>query len=134
VIMYLSTGIAKPLDDIRWRDGTALAWITLSNRWSSFPESALLTTPVVSTLLTYYTLTVEIVAPLLVWFSRLRLPMILAMCSLHLGIIALMDSCILLFNSGSMTWVLLFAKDEDLETLRRWLRATSLRCRGLVKT
>ena len=122
VLMYLSTGISKPLDDVHWRNGTAIAWITLSSRWSSFPSSTFLIKPYVSMALTYYTLAVEILAPLLVWIPRLRLLMILAMCSLHLGIIMLMDSCILLFNTGSMTWAILFAKDEDLRTLSRWLK------------
>jgi hypothetical protein len=133
VFMYLSTGLAKPLDDIHWRDGSALSWITLSTRWSSFPDATILTNPYVSMALTYYTLGVELLAPLLVWFARFRLPMILAMCSLHLGIITLMDSCILLFNTASITWVLLFAKDQDLDTLARWLGSFRARCRGLIK-
>lgn len=133
VFMYLSTGLAKPLDDVHWRDGSAMSWIMLSTRWSSFPNASFLSNPYVSMVLTYYTLAVEMVAPLLVWFSRLRLMMIVAMCSLHLGILMLMDSCILLFNTGSITWALLFAKDEDLDTLAHWLRKGGSRCRSLVK-
>lgn len=133
VFMYLSTGLAKPLDDAHWRDGSAIAWITLSTRWASFPNASVLSNPYVSMLLTYYTLAVEIIAPFLVWFSRFRLSMIVAMCSLHLGIIALLDSCVLLFNTGSITWALLFAKDEDLDTLGEWLRKISSSCRRLIK-
>jgi hypothetical protein len=133
VFMYLSTGLAKPLDDLHWRDGSAMSWIMLSTRWSSFPNASFLTNPYVSMALTYYTLAVEIIAPLLVWFSRFRLMMIVAMCSLHIGIMMLMDSCILLFNTGSITWALLFAKDADLETLTHWLRKVGSRGRSLVK-
>ena len=133
VFMYLSTGLAKPLDDVHWRDGSAMSWIVLSTRWSSFPNASFLTDPYVSMALTYYTLAVELLAPLLIWFSRFRLAMIVAICSLHAGIIMLMDSCILLFNTGSITWALLFAKDEDLDSFTRWLRKSGLRCRRLIK-
>ena len=131
-LMYLGTGFGKILDDGRWIDGSALAWIAFSDRWSTFLGNPLFAHPLRSAFFTYTTLIIEILGPLSLWLLPFRIGTFLAICALHVGIILTMDSGIALFNTGAITWAFLFLKDADLEIASRrvigWYRnAAALR-------
>lgn len=122
-LMYIGTGVGKILDEPKWIDGSALAWVAFSDRWSTFVGNPLFAHPLRSAFFTYATLIIEILAPLSLWFLPFRVTTFLAVCSLHVGIILTMDSGIALFNTGTITWALLFLKDTDVARIPSRLAA-----------
>lgn len=120
-LIYALSVANKLADDIAWQDGTAIYWAVLDSSWSRWPWPELFAGPageILSAVATYGTLLIEGAFPLLVWFRRTRLWIILPLAALHLGIAVFLQN--LVFFSLAMIcsfWLFLPA-----ETTRRLFR------------
>jgi hypothetical protein len=111
-MVYALSLPAKLKLDPAWLSGDALYWVLVNDTWSRFPWPTLAYAAPVSFALTWGTILAEGSFPVLVWFRRFRLPMTLALMSLHLGIAVTlrnvtffslaMVSCLMLFVPGRL--------------------------------
>lgn len=116
-LLYLFSGPAKFLDDVTWRDGSAIYYVTLSDRWFRFPGVDFFHNEILSMALTFGTLFIEIAFPLLVWFSRTR-PFVLAgMAFFHLSLMVFMAPSVFYFNLMMLISLILFVRPEIIERL-----------------
>jgi hypothetical protein len=85
-ILYIS-GLWIKVQGTTWNDGTAVSYALRISDLARFPLPSVLTRSLLlSNLLTFGTLAIELSLAILVWNRRLRLPVMLAGLSLHLGI------------------------------------------------
>ena len=82
---YFVAGIWK-LKGMPWQDGTAVGTVLQLGEFQRFPLPDFMVTPVMSQLMTYHTLIVELGFPFLVWIPRFRRPTIIIGLLLHLGL------------------------------------------------
>ena len=106
----------KLADDAAWTDGTAIYWAVTSNLWGRWPWPELFYGGLVSTVLTYGTITVEAAFPLLVWFRKTRMSVIVALAGLQVGIVLFLQN--VTFFSLSMVCALLLFVPPSLA--REW--------------
>ena len=117
VIYWQTIWLKAP--DTAWRNGEFISHFMLSN-YSRFQTTAWANWEVVSALLTYATLLIEIAVPLLLWKKRTRWLGFALGVSLHLGILAV--SHIWLFSLAILVPYLAFLTGEDLDAIRRFVR------------
>ena len=84
-ILYLVAGMWKALGPT-WRDGSAVGIVLQLGEFQRFPIPSMLMTPAMSRVMTYGTLAFELGFPVLVWFPRLRIPVLLAGLVFHAGL------------------------------------------------
>ncbi len=85
-ILYLA-GLWIKLQGTTWNNGTAVSYAMRITDLSRFPlPGFLIHPPLISNLMTYGTLAIELSVPILVWNRRLRPWVLLAGLGLHLGI------------------------------------------------
>ncbi len=109
---YAFSGPGKWLDCPSWLDGTALYWVALSERWFRYPDLLGEWAIWISPVLTYYTLAVEHLVPLLIWFPRCRLWCLLGAYSLHLPMLFLMSPAVHLYQVIMLVGLTLFWPPE----------------------
>jgi hypothetical protein len=117
-ILYLSAVWFK-VGGETWRDGTAVSYALRIENLQRFPlPDALTTSELVSNVLTFGTLAVELALGLLVWNRKLRPWVLMAGVGLHLGI----DYAIRVgfFSYGILVLYIAFIPPE---TLERWILA-----------
>jgi hypothetical protein len=83
--MYIAT-VAWKLMGTAWREGTAVHYVLQLDEYRHFAVPAFMHTWWFSKFATWGTLGVELAVPLLVWFRRLRYPVLLCGAALHLGL------------------------------------------------
>ena len=115
-VLYLSAFWAK-VGGETWRDGTAVSYALRIENLQRFPlPTSLTTSEIVSNLLTFGTLALELSLGILVWNRRLRPWLLLAGVSLHLGI----DYAIRV-GFFSYAVLVLYIAFIPPETMDRWL-------------
>jgi len=116
LLIYVISLPNKLADDVAWWDGTAIYWSMMSDSWSRWPWPGLFYGGLLSPILTYGTILVEGLFPLLVWFKKTRAMALLAIAGLHLGIaiclqnvtffsIAMVCSFWLFVPAASLRWL-----------------------------
>jgi hypothetical protein len=84
-VMYVGTASWK-LTGTTWRDGTAVFYALHLDEFTRFAVPAWMLTVGFSMFATWSTLAVELAMGTLVWFRRLRLPVMVCGAALHLGL------------------------------------------------
>jgi hypothetical protein len=84
-ILYLAAGIWKVMGPT-WRNGTAVGLVLQLGEFQRFPIPEFFLTPIMSQVFTYGTLAFELGFPVLIWFPRLRLPVLVAGLAFHAGL------------------------------------------------
>jgi hypothetical protein len=84
-VTYLVAGIWK-LTGQPWQDGTAVGTVLQLGEFQRFPIPDILMTPLISELMTYHALIVELGFPFLIWIPKLRLPTLIVGLLLHMGL------------------------------------------------
>jgi uncharacterized membrane protein YphA (DoxX/SURF4 family) len=116
---YLFGGPGKWIDSPTWVDGSALYWVVLSERWFRFPDPPLMTLPAVSWFLTFFTLAVEHLVPILIFIPRFTVVCLLASYLLHLPMLVLMSPGVHFYQVIMLISFTLFWPESWLERLRR---------------
>jgi hypothetical protein len=114
-LIYIISLPLKPYFDHAWVDGTLIYLAVNTFDMSRIPgwlgifkwEHA-----IISRVMTWASLLVELAFPLLVWVPRFRVPVILAMVSFQLGI-AVMLSGVQMFGLSMIIALILFLPSED---------------------
>jgi Vitamin K-dependent gamma-carboxylase len=125
LLIYMISLPNKFADDISWLNGDALHWTLASDRWWSrgwMSEITLNMQGIPRKLMTWGTVLIEGAFPLLVWFRRTRIPVTLAIMSLHLGI-AFCVSGVALFTLSMVVGAMMFIPGETYEAMGRWINA-----------
>jgi hypothetical protein len=89
-LVYLCS-LPRKLVNAPWQDGTAIYWSLVNPTWSRWPWPGAFTGfpgEMLSAALTYGTLAVEAAFPVLVWFPRTRVYVLVAGAAMHLFIAA----------------------------------------------
>ncbi|HAN46327.1 MAG TPA: hypothetical protein DCQ32_07215, partial [Cyanobacteria bacterium UBA8156] len=128
--VYLFSAPAKWNDDIMWRNGLAIYYVTLSDRWFRFPDVTLFQNIPFSIFSTYSALATEMGFPLLVWFKPLRPWVLMAIASLHFGICILLSESVWHFNMAMLVSFLAFV---DPPVMRRFGRRFSVEGRRRLR-
>lgn len=115
-VIYAFTGFEK-LKGLTWWDGTALWTVFANSQLTIIDFSWMRHFPTIISLITFSTIALEIYWPALVWQKKLRLPVLLAGISFHLGIAVVM--ALPTFASIMLSPYWLFAPPEILSALRR---------------
>ena len=126
-MMYFFTTVGKVLG--KWDIGTGEIWyqITLSE-WFRFSNFDWLRAPWICWLAVHGSLLLEGSFAFLVW-TRLRLPLVLLLISLHALIIVLFDNSLLFFNLAAIVALCGFLKTGDFDRVRVALSRAGLQPR-----
>ena len=117
-MMYFFTTVAKIGGE--WDVGVGEIWyqITLSD-WFRFPNADWMRPRWICWLATNSSLLLEGSFPFLVW-TRLRLPLVLLLMSLHAMIIVFFDNSLVFFNLAAIAALCGFLRTSDFGGARRW--------------
>jgi hypothetical protein len=121
LLIYASTVWLKAPDPF-WRSGEAVGYFMMS-MFSRFPDAALARLPVLSGVLTFGTLLVEIAVPFLLWMPRTRWLGLLLGGSLHVGIA--LSSHLALFTLTILPLYVAFLERRDFDRVAAWFGAAS---------
>lgn len=116
-IIYIFSGPAKYLDDITWRNGSAIYYVSLSDRWFRFPQVDIFHSELASTILTFGTLIAEIAFPIFVWFKITRPFVLLGIAGLHFSLMIFMSVSVFYFNLMMLVSFILFIPSTAIEHL-----------------
>ncbi len=121
VLIYMISLPFKLTADNSWWEGTAVYYAMMSMTYPRWPGLALFSWggAIVSKCLSYYTLVIEGLFPLLVWFRRFRMPLVLGILALHLGL-AIFFRALMLFNLSMAVGAILFLPSHR---TRMWFKA-----------
>ena len=111
--IYVLTALYKLLADKAWLTGDAMYWILINNQWSVFPYPELLYKfdGLLSKILTYGTLLIELLFPLLVWFKKTVFPILFITLIFHI-IIGICIPDVIIFSIVMISAFWLFVPDE----------------------
>lgn len=121
VLLYVFAGPSKFVDDVAWRDGSAIYYVTNSPRWFRFPNLAFFHNQYLSILLTYGTLLAEIGFPIFIWFKKTRYIALASIALLHASIMVFMASSVFYFNLAMIVAFMLFISNETISKLAKRL-------------
>jgi hypothetical protein len=118
VLVYLLS-IPDKLADSAWTHGTLVYYAMMAVDYPRWPGLDVFAwgNAALSRVLTAFSLAVELLVPLLVWFRRLRVPCVLAAMALHLGMAFLLEG-VMMFNLAMFVGLLLFLPSRR---TRQWL-------------
>lgn len=108
VLVYLMS-IPDKLSDSAWRDGTLVYYAMMAVDYPRWPGLEIFAwgDAILSRVLTWFALGVEVGGPLLVWVRRFRVPCVLAAMSLHVGMALLIEG-VMMFNLAMLVGMVLF--------------------------
>lgn len=110
--LYLFSAPAKWNDDFAWQNGMAIYYVSFSWFWFRFPGVNLLHNQVFSFLTTFGTLITELAFPYLVWFSKTRKYILVAIIVLHISLLFFMTFGIFFFNLAMLVSFILFIPSQ----------------------
>ena len=116
-LIYLFSGPTKFLDGVAWRDGTAIYYISLSERYFRFTQVDFLHNILLSIYTTYATLIIEVLFPFLIWFRQTRGIILILIALLHIFIAVLMGEYIFHFNIVTLISLILFVPSSRMRNL-----------------
>lgn len=118
VLVYLLS-LPDKLSDSAWTHGTLVYYAMMATDYPRWPGLDVFAwgNAALSRVLTAFSLAVELLVPMLVWFRRLRLPCVLAAMALHLGMALLIEG-VMMFNLAMVVGLLLFLPSRR---TRHWL-------------
>lgn len=110
-----------------WHDGTLVYYALAAVDYPRWPgiEVVAWANAALSRVLTYFSVAVEILVPVFIWFRKLRLLCTLLAMSLHLGMGFLLEG-VAMFNGAMLVGMLLFLPSR---CTREWLTARLARLR-----
>ncbi len=126
-ILYIFAGPAKLNSDIAWRDGTALYYVSLSDRWYRFFDVDFLHGELINWLLTYGTITIQILFPYLVWFKGIGDLLLAAMTIKHIFMVILLSPYVTYFNLAVLSTFILFVRPTAWQAGIHWTQQQFLR-------
>jgi hypothetical protein len=106
-VVYLVTGLWKA-KGVPWQSGTAVGTVLQLGEFQRFPIPDFIMTPLMSQIMTYSTLVIELGFPFLIWVPRLRVPVLLTGLALHAGLDWVMN--VQLFQWTITSYYLLFLR------------------------
>jgi predicted DCC family thiol-disulfide oxidoreductase YuxK len=108
-LIYLISWPIKVLSDEAWRNGTVVYYALNSISYARWPGLEIFSwgNAFLSRLATYYTLLVELLFPLFVWFKRFRMPLTLAIIFMQLSLAVLLSG-VWVFNLATVAGLILF--------------------------
>jgi hypothetical protein len=132
VLIYLLSFPLKLNTGEAWIDGTAVYYSIMALNYPRFPGMEIFAwyDAIVSKFLTYGTLFIEGVFPLVVWFRRLRVVSVLWMMALHFGLAVFFEG-IMMFNGAMLVGLVLFLPSRRTREFllhrdfKRWMALTS---------
>jgi len=109
VLIYLLSVPHKILTDSSWLDGTAVYYTLNTLIWPRWPGSGFLAwgNAIFSKIVTYYTLMVETLFPILVWFKKSRLICVFLSLILHIGLMVNLQG-LMMFSAAFIVGLVLF--------------------------
>jgi hypothetical protein len=118
VLVYLLS-LPDKLSDSAWTHGTLVYYAMMAPDYPRWPGLDVFAwgNAALSRVLTAFSLAVEMLVPMLVWFRRLRLPCVLAAMALHLGMAFLLEG-VMMFNLAMLVGLLVFLPSRR---TRHWL-------------
>jgi Vitamin K-dependent gamma-carboxylase len=118
VLVYLLS-LPDKLADSAWTHGTLVYYAMMAVDYPRWPGLDVFAwgNAALSRVLTAFSLAVELLVPMLVWFRRLRVPCVLAAMALHLGMAFLLEG-VMMFNLAMFVGLLLFLPSRR---TRQWL-------------
>ena len=111
----------KLADDVAWWTGDAVYLSIISNMWSGWPWPGMFYAfdGFLSKVFTYGTIFVEGSFPILVWFRRTRMPIIVAVACLHLGITVILNG-VTFFSLAMVCALWIFVPPEVTRRVLQW--------------
>jgi hypothetical protein len=113
-VIYFFTAILK-LQTPEWYDGSFVYNVVSNANFFQYDGTWLIRYPIVINVLTYFSLFSELTFAFLIWFRRTRLPMLMAIVLLHLGLILTMNT--LWFNYTMIACLALFLTEGEVEII-----------------
>ncbi|HWN70209.1 MAG TPA: HTTM domain-containing protein [Haliangium sp.] len=128
MLVYLLSLPDKFTTGPAWHDGTLVYYALMAVDYTRWPgiEVVSWANAALSRVLTYFSVAVEIVVPVFIWFRKLRLLCTLLAMSLHLGMGFLLEG-VAMFNGAMLVGMVLFLPSR---CTREWLTARLARLRG----
>ena len=119
-LIYLLSTPYKLLYDPSWVNGTAIYWTVTSNNWSRFPCPDLFYKfgGILSKFFSYGALLTEFSFPILVWFKRTKLLVLIFISVLHIGIGILIPN-VTFFTTCMLCSFWLFVPERFISPLSR---------------
>jgi len=108
-LIYALSFPGKVLSSIGWRDGTQVYYAMMAVTYPRWPGSEIFAwnNAIVSRLITFYTLVVEVLFSLFVWFRRFRVPLVCAALVFQLGLGILLEG-VMMFSFAFFVSLLVF--------------------------
>lgn len=122
--VYGSSFYHKLTEVDHWRTGHALYNILLWEQHSRLISIDLIHYPPLTTSLTYFTLLIEFLAPILIWVPPCRPWLALCLAGMHAGIMVMLTAATEMFNLLMIIMMLLLI---DNSLMRKWLDPESLK-------
>jgi len=129
-LIYALSFHIKLGSDVSWRDGTVVYYAMMAMTYARWPGAELFSfgNAIFSRLATYYTLLVESLFPLLVWWRPLRVWLVLAAIFLHVNLAIFLEG-LDVFNWVMIAGLILFLPSRR---TRIWFRQTFKKTGSLV--
>ncbi len=120
MLMYLLSWPHKLTTGDTWKDGTAVYYAMMARNYPRWPGMEIFAwnDAILSRITTYFTLVLELVAPLLVWFRRLRAPIVILCLILHVALGVLLEG-VLAYNGATIAAFILFLPSRQTRELCR---------------
>lgn len=107
LMLYIFLGIDKITEE-EWRTGEALYWILAVTPYSDFADWDIFRNELITKLMTWSAICIELLAPIGLLFKRTRLISIVFLVLLHLGIIFMMGRFVMIFNLATLAGLATF--------------------------
>ncbi|GAB4524954.1 MAG: hypothetical protein Tsb0020_43020 [Haliangiales bacterium] len=121
MLVYLLSLPDKLTTGPAWVDGTLVYYALMAVDYPRWPGLEIVAWggAALSRVLTYFSLAVEALVPVFIWFRRFRLPCVLLAMSLHLGMGLFLEG-VAMFNAAMLVGLILFLPSRR---TRAWLSA-----------
>lgn len=119
-LIYPFSALDKLRSDTAWIDGTMMYYTSLYDGWFRFTHVDFFHNLTLSMLVTYGTLIIEFIFPILVWFKPTKVIALVLVSSLHISIGIIMNQYILQFSMVMLISFILFIEPETIRKIMRY--------------